>query len=33
MISFSGGEKEEKENENLVIILKEWGWVVTVLEG
>jgi hypothetical protein len=33
MISFSGREKEGKENENLVIVLKEWGWVVIVLEG
>jgi hypothetical protein len=32
MISLCGGEKDEKENENLVIILKEWGWV-SVLEG
>jgi hypothetical protein len=33
MISFSKGEKEGKYNENLVIVLKEWGWVVIVLEG
>jgi hypothetical protein len=33
MISLSRGEKEGKYNENLVIVLKEWGWVVIVLEG
>jgi len=33
MISLSKREKEGKYNENLVIVLKEWGWVVIVLEG
>ncbi len=26
MISLGRGEKEGKYNENLVIVLKEWGW-------
>jgi hypothetical protein len=33
MISLSRGKKEGKYNENLVIVLKEWGWVVIVLGG
>jgi hypothetical protein len=33
MINLGGGEKEGKYNENLVIVLKEWGWAVIVLGG
>jgi hypothetical protein len=33
MISLSRGKKEGKQNGNLVIVLKEWGWVMIVLEG
>jgi hypothetical protein len=33
MISFGRGEKVGKYNENFVIVLKEWGWVVMVLKG
>jgi hypothetical protein len=33
MNNLGRGEKEGKYNENLVIVLKEWGWVVIVLGG
>jgi len=33
MISLGRREKEGKYNENFVIVLREWGWVVIVLEG